>query len=91
MKRLAAQLGISPQEVNSWYTVRCTDQAAVTAANRDILSDWLKRQNSREEAYVIMVGALTHPDVGLNLIAREVLKYPPFEWINKLKSAQIWV
>ena len=86
MKRLSSQLDISQQEVNTRYATHCTDRAAVTAANHDILSDWLKRQNSREEAYVIMGEALTHPDVGLNLIAREVLNYPPVERINEIQS-----
>ena len=86
MKRLSSQLDMSQQEVNTRYATHCTDRAAVTAANQDILSDWLKRQNSREEAYVIMGEALTHPDVGLNLIAREVLNYPPVDPMNDLKS-----
>ena len=58
------------------YAARCLrDRAAVTAANHDILSDWLKRQNSREEAYLLMGEALIK--AGLKLIAREVLNYPP--------------
>ena len=87
MKRLSSQLDISKQEVNTRYATHCTDRTAVTAANHDILSDWLKRQNSREEAYVIMGEALTHPDVGLNLIAREVLDYPPVERTNEIQSS----
>ena len=84
MKRLASQLDISKQEVNTRYAAHCTDRTAVTAANHDILSDWLKRQNSREEAYVIMGKALIRAD--LKLKAWEVLKYPPVDPMNDLKS-----
>ena len=42
----------------------------------DILMTWFNRQSSREEAFIKLGEALIHPDVGLNLIAREVLNYP---------------
>ena len=42
----------------------------------DILTSWFNKQNSREEAFNKLGQALIHPDVGLNLIAREVLNYP---------------
>ena len=84
MKRLSSQLDISKQEVNTRYATHCTDRTAVTAANHDILSDWLKRQNSREEAYILMGESLIKAE--LKLIAREVLNYPPVDQMNNLKS-----
>ena len=42
----------------------------------DILTYWLNKQNSPEEAFIKLGEALIHPDVGLNLIAREVLNCP---------------
>ena len=75
MKRLAPELNISPEEVNTRYANDCTDRAAVTAANHDILSDWLNRQDSREEAHILIGEALIR--AGLKLIAREVLNYSP--------------
>ena len=84
MKRLASELNISHQEVNNRFIIRFTDRAAVTAANHDILKDWLKRQNSREVAYVLMGKALIRAD--LNLIAWEVLNYPAVDPMNELKS-----
>ena len=84
MKRLAPLLGVSQQEVKTRYAAHCTDRTAVTAANHDILKDWLKRQNSREKAYDLMGKALIR--AGLNLIAWEVLNYPPVERTNELKS-----
>ena len=88
MKRLAPQLDISQQEVNTRYASRCTDRAAVTAANHDLLSDWLNRQTSREEASVLMGEALIK--AGLKLIAQEVLNYPPPRRENQAKSAIKW-
>ena len=84
MKRLSFQLGVSSQEVNRSYAKRCTDRAAVTAANHDILNDWRNRQNSQEEAYNLMGKALIR--AGLKLIAREVLNYHPVERTSQLKS-----
>ena len=76
MKRLAPKLDISLEEVNRSYAEECDDNA-VRSANYKILSRWLKKQNSREQAYIKLGEALLHPDVGLNLIAREVLDYFP--------------
>ena len=84
MKRLASELDISHQEVNNRLIIRFTDRAAVTAANQDILTDWLNRQDSREEAYNLMGEALIRAE--LKLIAREVLKYNPVDPMNDLKS-----
>ena len=74
MKRLSSKLNISPQDVNTSYDQHSTDHAAVTAAKYDLLNDWLKRQNSRTEAYVLMGEALI--GAGLRLISTEVLDYP---------------
>ena len=43
-------------------------------ANLEIIESWLKRQDSREEAYITMGEALIAAD--LSLIATEVLDYP---------------
>ena len=88
MKRLSSQLDIPKQEVNTRYAAHCTDRDAVTAANHDILNDWRNRQNSREEAYVMMGEALIR--AGLKLIAREVLIYPPARRENKRKPDIKW-
>ena len=45
----------------------------------DILMSWFNKQNSREEAFIKLGQALIHPDVGLNLVAREVHNYPYLE------------
>ena len=88
MKRLSPQLDIPQQEVNTRYATHCTDRVAVTAANHDILSDWLNRQDSREEAYVLMGEALIR--AGLKLIAWEVLNYPPTRRENERKPDIKW-
>ena len=86
MKRLASTLYISPQDVNISLLTSCTDPESIAAANHDILKNWLNRQDNRCAAYTTLGEALIHPDVGLNLIAREVLDYPPAKTENKLKS-----
>ena len=84
MKRLASQLDISDKEVNTSFNKQrpFTTKESI----HDILKNWLNRQDSRHAAYITMGEALTHPDVGLKLIAREVLNYPPVERINELQS-----
>ena len=47
-----------------------------SGATYDILITWFNKQNSPEEAFVGLGEALIHPDVGLNLVAGEVLGYP---------------
>ena len=84
MKRLASQLAILPQEVETSFNK--LRPFTTKESIRDILKNWLNRQDSRHAAYIAMGEALAHPDVGLNLIAREVLNYPPVERINELQS-----
>ena len=74
MYRLAPKLNISIGTVDSTFAKYCTN---TSEAINEILHSWLKRQNSREEAYMKLGEALIHPDVGLNLVAREILDYPP--------------
>ena len=76
MYRLASKLGISPEDIESSFAKFCTNEKV---AIQDILTTWFKRQYSREEAYKILGEALVHPDVGLNLVAREVLSFPFLE------------
>ena len=86
MKRLSHQLGISPQDVDtSFHKQRpFTTKEAI----KGVLTNWLNRQDNRYAAYIAMGEALIHPDVGLNLIAREVLNYPPAERINEPKTGR---
>ena len=42
----------------------------------DTLMSWSNKKNSRKEAFIKLGQAFIHPDVGLNLVAREVLNYP---------------
>ena len=74
MYRLAPKLNISIVTVDSTFAKYCTN---TNEAIKEILHSWLKRQTSREDAYVKLGEALIHPDVGLNLVAREILDYPP--------------
>ena len=74
MYRLAPKLNISIETVDSTFAKYCTN---TNEAIKEILHSWLKRQTSREDAYVKLGEALIHPDVGLNLVAREILDYPP--------------
>ena len=77
IKRLAPKLKISPIEMYDSYTKHDTDPAAIQGAVYDILKTWSNKQNSCKEARNILGEALIHSNVGLNLIAREVLNYPP--------------
>ena len=74
MNRLAPKLDISPEDMYISYMNECNN-SVMKDANYDILSRWLKKQNSREEAYVKLGEALIHPDVELNLLAKEVMDY----------------
>ena len=78
MRRLALELGITLDEVDAIFARYCSDNIS---ANKNLLSTWLNRQNSREEAFCKLVSALMHPDVGLNLLATEALGY--FSKTNK--------
>ena len=71
--RLASRLDISLKDIEFSFARFCTNKKA---AIYDILDTWFKRHSSRREAYVKLAKALIHPDVGLNLVAREVLRYP---------------
>ena len=72
MYRLAVKLDISPEDVEADFAKFCTNKTVVI---HNTLDQWMKGQDSREEAYRKLVEALIHPDVGLNLLAREVLGY----------------
>ena len=84
MKRLVLQLDISSEEVET--SLNQQRQFTTKEAIQNILQKWLKRQDNRYVVYITMGKALIHPDVGLNLVATEVLKYHPDERINELKS-----
>ena len=71
--RLESRLNIPLKDIESSFARFCTKKKA---AIYDILNTWLKWHSSRREAYVKLGKALIHPDVGLNLVAREVLRYP---------------
>ena len=81
---LAERLNIPTQTVDASFGLFCTDSPSTVKAIRFVLTNWLNRQNNRKEAYLKLGEALIHPDVGLNLIAHEVLCYPTIE-----KSSQI--
>ena len=83
MKRLARQLDISKTEVETSFNKQ--KSFTTKEAIHDILKNWLNRQDNRFAAYIAMGEALTHPNVSLNLIAREVLNYPPVEQRNGLE------
>ena len=84
MYRLAPKLNISSETVDSTFAKYCTN---TEEAINDILQSWLKHQNSREEAYKNLAEAMIHPDVGLNLVAREVLGYlPPTETLTESQA-----
>ena len=72
MYRLGQKLGISSRQMDASFMKFCSSE---NDAILHILSRWLKRQNSREEAYLALGDAMIHPDVGLNLITKEVLGY----------------
>ena len=78
--RLASKLEISEKEVNNSFVKHSKIHTKTTEA---ILAQWMKKQSSREDAYLRMGKALTHTDVGLNLIAKEVLNYPNTEKKSK--------
>ena len=81
MNRLQPKLEITDGDINISFIKNCSNPQK---AKFEIFKSWLKRQPSREAAYVTMGEALIHPDVGLNLIATEVLDYPP----PKVKEAK---
>ena len=72
MFRLASKLGIIDEDVKASFAKFCTSEKE---AIKYIITAWLKSQDSREEAYFNLAEALIHPDVGLSLVAREVLDY----------------
>ena len=85
MEHLANELDISPHYF-SCLAEHC--QQCEFQSTNNILRNWLRYQTSREEAYILMGNALRHPDVGLNLIAREVLDYPPAKQRSKKGKSQ---
>ena len=76
---------VTPEALKLWLNAQPTDVNTsfmktfpaenTKKANLKILKSWLKKQPSREAAYITMGEALI--DAGLPLIAREVLDYPP--------------
>ena len=74
MKRLARELGIPSSEVEETFAKYCSVGSPTQKANSELLTTWLKKQK-RESAYILMGEALIQ--VGLNIIAKEVLDYDP--------------
>ena len=68
MYRLAPKLNISVKTVDQTFAKYCTN---TSEAIKEILHSWLKRENSREEAYVKLGRALIHPDVWIKSLLRE--------------------
>ena len=68
--RLGQRLGIPSRQMDASFMKFCTSEKDAS------LSTWLKRQNNRQDAFENQGKAMVHPDVGLNLLAKEVLDYP---------------
>ena len=73
-RKLMAQLGLSNIEIETCLT---NHEKSIEEAVHSMLTEWLLRQRNRIEAYVTIGMALCHNNVRLNLIAGEVLDYPP--------------
>ena len=73
MIHLAIELGISSHEVRKTFEKYCSDESPTQKANIELLKTWLKKQKSCKDAYVLMGEGLIQ--VGLNIIAKEVLDY----------------
>lgn len=58
-----------------------------------LLKEWLKRQRGRKEACITLFRALTADNVGLSMIAHEVLQQEPpdVEHLNKGKLSMLLV
>ena len=67
-------LGLSNNEIDTCLT---NHEESIEEAVHSMLTKWLLRQRSRTEVYIAIGTALCSKDVGLNLIAGEVLDYPP--------------
>ena len=85
--RLASKLDISQEDVEASFANFCTNEKL---AIHDILDTWLTRQDSRAEAYQKLVKAMIHPDIGLNLIAREVLGYEDHEEDSQITNCKLF-
>ena len=68
------ELGLSNNEIAACLK---NHGKSIEEAVHSMLTEWLIRQRNRHEAYVTMGMALCHKNVGLNIIAGEVLDYPP--------------
>ena len=75
MIHLAIELGISSHEVRKTFEKYCADGSPTQKANIELLRTWLKKQKSCKDAYILMGEGLIQ--VGLNIIAKEVLDYDP--------------
>ena len=76
---LATRLNISSEEVKMTFGEHCIDYIPVREAIHDILKAWFKKQPNIKQAYDTLGNAMVHREVGLNLIAREILGYEPLK------------
>ena len=70
VRSLGLQLGVAD------YTINATlhnHQGNIQEAAYRVLNEWFHGRESRTEAFAELHRALTHPSVGLSLIANEVL------------------
>ena len=70
--KLMTKLGLLNIEIDTCLT---NHDRSIEEAVHSMLTQWLLRQRNRSEAYIAIGEALR--DVGLNLIAGEVLDFPP--------------
>ena len=68
------KLGLSNSEIDTCLT---NNDKSIEEAVQSMLTEWLLRQRNRTEAYITIGTALCFNHVGLNLIAGEVLDFPP--------------
>ena len=73
-RKVMTKLGLSNNEIDTCLT---NHDKSIEEAVQSMLTEWLLRQRNRTEAYIAIGTALCCKDVGLNLIAGEVLDFPP--------------
>ena len=71
--RLASKLDISSEESNETFAKYRQDELSTQKANHQIFTNWMNKQGSEEDAYVLMRYALIQ--AGLKLFAKEILDY----------------
>ena len=90
LERLAPKLDIDINtEVKKTFAKQCKDNLPVFLSNSGVLRRWLNKQNDRYEAYVRLGEAMIHPDVGLNLPAKEVLQYSQDERLGNIRHKTV--